>query len=396
MLEWEEPLDAVQDHRRAARIPTRRILRGVAVMFLSRLGSLNALEQSRPSRFWNRWLQGALPSADTIGRVCARVQDADLRDLHHHLYERLKRMKVLEPPSHGLMAAVLDGHESHATFRRHCSGCLERVVHTKQGDRTQYYHRHVTLQVVGRDFYVGLDAEPQKAGEDEVATALRLLDRVLPMYPRAFDVIVVDGLYADSRMFNYAADHGKDVIAVLKDERRELLADARGLFAGMTPREVKTSRGVRRYWDAEGFTSWSTVRTPVRVVRSQETRTVRRQLDGQIETLHSDWIWATTLSSARAPTAAVVEMGHGRWTIENQGFNELVNQWHADHVYKHDPQAMLVFWLLVMACLNVFLAFYRRNLKPAVRQVASMLHIARQIASELYNQMPAAVCRGPP
>ncbi len=393
---WERPLDAVRDCRQAGHIPTRRILRGLAVMFLSRLGSFNALEQSRPSRFWTRWLQGALPSADTLGRVCRLIREADLRALHHHLYSRLKRMKVLEPPTHGLMAGVLDGHESHATFRRRCPGCLERTIHTAQGDRIQYYHRYVVLQVVGRDFHAGLDVEPVRPGEDEISAALRLLDRVLAMYPRAFDVIVGDALYADSRMFNYAIKHGKDVIAVLKDERRELLADARGLFEQTAGQEVRNPYGQCRHWDAEGLTSWSTVHAPVRVVRSQETRRIRRQLDRRIEELHGDWMWVTTLSSARASTAAVVELGHGRWTIENQGFNELANQWHADHVYKHDPQAMLVLWLLVMACLTVFLAFYRRNLKPAARQAASMLQIARRIASELYSQMPAADCRAPP
>ena len=104
----------------------------------------------------------------------------------------------------------------------------------------------------------------------------------------------------------------------------------------------------------------------------------------------------TTLPRSLAPTRGRGDMGHDRWTIENQGFNELVNRWHADHVYKHDPTAMLVFLLLAMLCLNVFLAFYRRNLKPAARQAASMLHVARLIATELYNQMPAAVCRAPP
>jgi hypothetical protein len=395
-LGWERPLEAVQDRRQAAQIPTRRILRALAVMCLSRLGSLNALQQSRPSRFWSGWLGGPLPSADTCGRVCCLVQEVDLRAWQHHLYNRFKRMKVLDPPAYGLMAAVLDGHESHATFRRHCPGCLERVIHTSRGDRTQYYHRYVSMQLVGRDFPMALDVEPMRPGEDEIAAALRLLDRVLAKYPRAFDVIAGDALYADSRMFNYALQHGKDMIAVLKDERRELLADAVGLFEPMVPQQVQNRYGQCRLWDAEGFTSWSSVQAPVRVVRSQETRWIRRQLDGQIEELHSQWMWVTTLSGVRASTIAVQDLGHGRWKIENQGFNELANQWHADHVYKHDPQAMLVLWLLVMICLNVFLAFYQRNLKPAARQAASMLHVARQVVAELYSRLPGTVCRAPP
>jgi len=40
----------------------------------------------------------------------------------------------------------------------------------------------------------------------------------------------------------------------------------------------------------------------------------------------------TTLSSNRASTPAVVALGHARWSIENQGFNETTNRWAADHV----------------------------------------------------------------
>ena len=71
MLGWEKHLDAVRDDRRQPRIPTSVVLRSVVVMFLARLGSLNALEQSGPSRFWHRWLGRSMPSADTVGRVCA-------------------------------------------------------------------------------------------------------------------------------------------------------------------------------------------------------------------------------------------------------------------------------------------------------------------------------------
>ena len=384
------------DRRKAAQIPTRTIMRSTAVMFLSRLGSLNALEQSRPSRFWEKWLQRALPSADTVGRVCALTDEAGLRALLHDLYSRLKRMKALEPPAHGLMAGILDAHESHATFLRHCPGCLERVLRTKEGDRTQYYHRHVTFLLAGGDFHLLQDVEALRPGEDEVAAALRLLERVLAAYPRAFDVILGDGLYTDYRVFNYVRKHGKDVIAVLKDNHPDLLRDARGLFDATPPVAVKNEFGECQLWDAEGFTSWSTVPEPVRVVRSMEKWTVHRQLDDQDEERHADWMWATTLSSCRAATEAVVRLGHGRWMIENQGYNELVNRWHADHVYKHEPQAILVFWLLAIICLNVFLAFWCRNLKPAVRRAVSMLHVARQVMSELYREIPAGFARAPP
>ena len=335
-----------------------------------------------------------MPSPDTLGRICDLVRAEGVRNLLQDLYARLKRQKALDPPAHGLMALTLDGHETHATFHRHCDGCLSRTIHTAKGDRIQYYHRLVVAQLSARDYCLLLDAEPIRPGEDEVGVGIRLLERLIIAYPRAFEVVRGDALYADSRFFNWALQHGKDALAVLKDDRRDLLTDARALFE-QAPAVVMED-GRYRCWDIAGFTTWPQVKQPVRVVRSQETRTVHRQLDDQDEVQTSDWIWVTTLSPHRAPTRAVVQLGHARWGIENQGFNELVNRWYADHVYKHSSNAMLVFWLMAMVSLNLFLTFYHRNLKPAARKAASMLHISRLIAAELYLGWREGPARAPP
>jgi hypothetical protein len=359
-------------------------VRAVVAMFLCRLGSLNALGQTHSSSLWRRWLGRALPSPDTLGRVAGLIALDDVRAWGRHLYTRLKRGKALAPPAHGWLAAVVDGHETHASFKRHCPGCLARTIHTKQGDRIQYYHRVVAVSLVTQDLRVLLDAEPLQPGEDEVAAALRLLDRVVQAYPRAFDLVQGDGLYTDPRFFHWALTHGKHALAVLKDERRDLLQDAQQLFEPMTPTTVREGTVLRECWDLEGFRTWPQVGVPVRVVRSRETRAVRRQLDGQVHQEVGQWYWVTTLPTRQAPTGTVVHLGHGRWDIENQGFNELVNQWHADHVYRHDPTALLVFWLLAQICLTVFCAFFCRNLKPAAQAAMSMLHVGRLVQAELY------------
>ncbi len=354
-------------------------------MMLARLGSLNALEQSRKSPFWRGWLRGELPSADTVGRVCQLVDVQTLRDANHQMYARLKRSKALAPAPHGLVMAVFDAHESHATYRRRCDGCLQRTIHTKEGDRIQYYHRTVTVQLVTANFFMLLDAEPIRPGEDEIAAALRLFDRVVDRYPRAFDVAMGDGLYARSDFFNHVRSGGKHAMAVLKDEQRDLLQDARSLCEHTEPTVRQTERGSRQYWDFDGFTTWPQCQHPVRVVRSLETTQVRRQLNQEVDTLVSDWFWVTTLPKGMAPTRVVVQFGHDRWSIENQGFNETSNRWHADHVYKHQANAMLVFWLLTMFAYNLFFAFYRRNLKSAVRDAYDTLQIGHMVIAELYH-----------
>ena len=208
--------------------------------------------------------------------------------------------------------------------------------------------------------------------------------------------MLADGLYADPRVFNYAWEHGKDVLAVLKDNHPALLEDARSLFETTAPVGGRYGPRTCQYWDLAGFTTWPQVTAPLRIVRSVETWSVRRQLDRRVEEQHTEWFWVTTLAPPRASTAAVVQLGHARWAIENAGFNELVTRWHADHVYRHEPTALLVFTLLAMLCLNVFLAFYRRDLKPAARQAISRLHVARQMTSELYGRWRATASRAPP
>jgi len=387
VLRWEEPLDAITDSRPRPEIATSTVMRSAAVMFLSRQGSLNALEQSTGSRFWHTWLGCKVPSADTMGRVAELVDPDGIRRLGHEVYSRLKRNKALKPFANGVVLAILDGHESHATYQRCCTGCLERTVHTANGDRIQYYHRHVTLELVGPEMSLPLDAEPIAPGEGEIAAGLRLLERVVATYPRAFDIVLGDALYADSKVFNTVVSKGKDMIAVLKDDRRDLHTDALSLFDEMPP--VMLERGNRQCecWDIDGFTTWPQVTVPVRVVRSIERYTVRRQLTGTDEELKAHWMWVTTVSPKRVSTPALVHFGHLRWTVENEGFNELSTRWHADHVYRHAPEAMLVFVLLAMVCLTVFVAFYRLNLKPARRRGCSMLHISRLISSELYQSI---------
>jgi len=380
-------VDDVTDSRKRPRIATGVVIRGVLVMLLTRLGSLNALEQTGKSPFWTRWLGDKLPSADTVGRVCQLVDANSVRDVNHQLYDRLKRAKALAPPAHGLVMAVLDGHESHASYRRCCEGCLERTIHTKEGDRIQYYHRAVTLQLVVGDSFLFLDAEPIRRGEDEIAAAIRLFDRVVDSYPRAFDVVAGDGLYAQGKFFNHVRARGKHVLAVLKDEQRDLLKDARGLCEHTEPTVRHTVRGSRQCWDFEGFKTWPQCQYPVRVVRSLETRQICRQLNHEVEEVVSEWFWVTTLPKVMASTGVVVLLGHGRWSIENQGFNETSNRWHADHVYKHQANAILVFWLLTMLACNLFMVFYHRNLKPAVRQAYDTLQISHMIMAELYANL---------
>lgn len=379
----------VSDRRPEPRITTALVVKSALALFWTRLGSLNALEMTELTKSWKTWLGQSLCSADSMGRICEHMDADTLREGIHHIYDRLKRNKAL-PDIHGIAVAVLDGHETSASYLRCCPGCLKRTIHTASGDRVQFYHRNVTLMLLseprpGRSTVrLLLDHEPQRPGEDEVTTARRLLERVIAAYPRAFDVVLTDALYGTAPFFNFLLARGKRALVVLKDERRNLYQDAAGLWERVKPLKGQYRSRDCWWWDFPDLLSWPEVKAPVRVVRSQESWSVKRQLTKQETSQTSDWIWVTTLSLAQARTAQVVGLGHQRWDIENHGFNELVNDWDADHVYRHEPNAIECFLSIAFLAYNIFYAFVALNLKPEMRRGKTDLYWARLMAAEIH------------
>lgn len=340
-------------------------------MFLGRLGSLNALEQTKNVGFWRKAIGIDIPSADTNGRVFSKIHPSTLRESLRLQYSIMKRKKMLRPPAHGLIALVIDGHESHSSAIRSCPGCISRV--TNSGG-TQYYHRNVTAQLVFENMAILIDAELQQPGEGEQSAAKRLYKRVVENFPRAFDVVLGDALYCNAPFINAVLKSGKDFIVVLKDERRAVLKDAQWHFERLEPVCILQDGKTRRECRQVDEQCMEGVDQGIRVVQSLEST-----MD-----VKSEWVWVTTLKEIQANAATVVALGHSRWKIENEGFNELTNRWQSDHVYKHHPQAILNFQLVCMLAHNIFLCFFQRDLKPALKQKVTMSHIARMISAEIY------------
>lgn len=391
-------LQLLTDTRKRPLIKTPAVVGSALVMHLAQIGSLNGLDQTKGNCFWTKGLtDGVLPSGDTIGRVYDLIDLVPLRAVRKHIYSRLKRNKVLRPLfDDKLFTAVFDGHESSASYLRCCCGCLHREVKTAKGTEIQYYHRHVTAVLLCKEFVLLLDLEMQRPGEDEVAAAIRLLERLVVEYPRAFHIVMADGLYARAPFFTKVVEHGKHVIAVLKDERRDLIQDARGIFKDQQPLVIREGRITRHCWDVEELASWPQFGKNIRVVRSLETTIRSRQMTGEEFETVSDWLWVTTLPKEMLGTESFVVLAHKRWDIENKAFNELVTYWHADHVYAHGRIAIEAFWLTTMLAYNLFHAFINRNLKPTLRLRYTKSFIASAISAELWKLKVRPTAKAPP
>jgi len=399
----------VHDSRPKAKIPTEVFPAALFAMFCCRLPSFNELEQHRHKSSWTRWLGGhCLPSADELAYVSERLEPEGLRQCLGHIYSKLKRNKVLMP-QRGWMLAAVDGHEVFSSYKRCCDTCLQRTITVRGEQKIQYYHRLVAFQILCEDFQLLLDVEmlePGDCGEpgdDEVAAAMRLIARVLENHPRCFDVLTADALYLRPSVIKLLKENGKHLVAVLKANQPELLAEARTLLpleeqqhqaqwqsAAIAPEQFDTPAAPGKparhivLHQAEGFRT-ETIDTELRVVHSHEIGTRRERIAGDwVETpIDSHWWWATTMPRSLAEGATIFHFGHDRWKIENEGFNELVTRWHSSHCFHHHPNSILVLWLILFMAHAVFHCFYKRNLKPELRRTHTGVYFAALIAGRM-------------
>ncbi len=356
-------------------------------MYVLRLRSFNALEQElRLSRRWEAWVGGRKPSADTIGRVLAKMSTDETRQiLSFVLHEAWRSKAIHRRAGESYRVVAVDGHEIGASRARCCSRCLVREVQVKGEIVLEYYHRVVVAQWIGVTPPALLDSEAVDPGEGEVTAARRLLARILRQHCRLIDVICADALYLEAPFLEQVLDAGKHFVIVMKQEARELYQDAERLRSLIEPQILLEGARTTRLWDLPDLSSFTTLDRTVRVVWAEEKTRKRRILGGKPTVVLEEktWVWVSDLPCATVPPAKIQRWGHDRWDLENRGFNELTTLWHMDHYFIHEISAIETLLLtLALAFLTTYL-FYERNLKPHVRRHLSRLALAARMADDL-------------
>lgn len=360
------------DCRQDPAIPSRAVGLSLLLGEVVKVPSLLQLEEETKLPQWQRWVGYQDPiSHDTFGYAANRMDPEKLRRAGRFINRKLKRGKAFEENKiNGLLVVSLDANEQFCSDHRCCEDCLSREVSYKdaQGQelkKIQYYHKQVYAQLSGPHLSVILDFEPMRAGEEECAAALRLLRRLRRKYgPRFFDVVVVDSWYANGPFLKTVVNElGWPVIAVLKQERYDIYQEALALTKGKPTQRVErgehpTQRQVE-IWDVPSLRFSDSYTDPVRVVRVRESWTERTRQGQEWKTQAKEqmWIWVVAGQLDGYDGAAIRDMGHLRWKIENNAFCELTQHWHLTHCAHHQPVAVLcLLWIKIIA-FTLFHAF---------------------------------------
>jgi len=365
----------ITDAREKPQISSADISSSILTMLFSNLGSLNKFNNLREISYVFD-IADKVPSSSTIARTSDTIDLDCIRRILKSIYLKAKRSKMIEPYCTKYIG-IIDGHEICSSDICWCSGCSARNVSKVEGEiKLNYYHRYTAFVLAGPRFAFMLDIEPIYPNEGEVSSAYRLLERVCSAYPKAFEVVVGDGLYLNANIFKLLAGHKKHAAAVLKDEARQLYDEAILLSGIVNPVIYKDENTTYRVWDHTIEGAWDSYNSPVRVIKSEEIKTIRHHGNqlGKWEYLEekADWLWVTNLPSVVSLENAV-SVCHSRWQIENRCFGEIANTWNGDHIYRHSGNAISAFILFLFIVLNIFNIFFTRNIKERTIRSKSLL-----------------------
>ena len=280
---------------------------------------------------------------DVLAYCTARMDPETTRVALAAALRQAKRNKAFE--NSRFIGLALDGTGAGRTYKEPCRLC--DPIKDAQGEVHGSLHHFVLISVVGAGLTLPVDVEPYGPGDSEYAAAQRLLRRAVEhLGPRFADYVVGDGAYATAPFLHTTEEVGLPVVARLKENLPLLAAAVRARFDGQPPQAVFQEGDDRvEVWDADDFAPWETLNWPtVRVLRYRQ-----HKRDGTV--IQAEWL--TNFSIAKLGSLSFYRMGKSRWEIENGGFNDGKNRYGMEHICHHEPNSILIVWLLIALALVI-------------------------------------------
>jgi hypothetical protein len=304
---------------------------------------------------------------DVLSYFTERLSADRLRDTTVGIVRHAKRNKAFEKSRR--IGLALDGTGAGRSRKKECDEC--RPVRNDKKEIVSYHHKLVMISVVGTGLSLPFDVEPYGPGDSEYAAGQRLLKRAISKLSTRFaDYVVVDGGFATATFLHTVGDMGLKVTARLKANLPELYEAARQRFGSKSPNQTFRDGADRvEIWDADDFDPWMTLRwKTVRVIRYRQ-----HKQDGTAVEAY----WLTDFSKSEAGSQAIYYMAKSRWEIENQGFNDAKNRHGFEHICHHQPNSLLINWLIIALTLTLERLYRNRYLHRGIHSVLEPIGLLR-------------------
>jgi hypothetical protein len=224
--------------------------------------------------------------------------------------------------------------------------------------------------------------EPYGTGDSEYAAAQRLLRRAADhLGPRFADYVVGDGEYATAPFLHATGAVGLPVVARLKENLPLLAAAVRARFDAQPPQTVfQEGDDQVEVWDADDFDPWETLQWPaVRVLRY-----CQHKRDGSV--IQAEWL--TDFPISKLGSLSFYRIAKSRWEIENRGFNDGKNRYGMEHICHHEPNSILIVWLLILLAMVIERLYRMRYLHRGEHGIRSAADLCMYLWLTLGSRSP--------
>lgn len=330
-----------------------------------------------------------MPHADTLNYYLERLSPACLADVRKKMVKSLIRKKSFY---HSRLLGkywriIIDGTGLFYFREKHCENCLVTTIVREEGGKEvkikRYYHKVLEAKLVlAPGIIISLDTEfieneneNVSKNDCELNAAKRLLERLSRDYPRLPICLQGDALYAAEPVMEICRNHKWRYILTQKATRQKVLAEsyewiARGGGAERAEGLGK-EKGMGEYVNHVEETAG----------KKEEANMYRYWYEtnesGKKETHEFQWI--TNIELTKRNLEEMIEVGRGRWKIENEGFNNQKNGiYDIEHLNSRDSNAMKNHYLITQIAdiiMQIYLSFspLRKAIGQSIKNTSSWL-----------------------
>ena len=304
---------------------------------------------------------------------------SELEKINKNIIKKAKENKIYRNGTiENLVVVGIDGTEAFGSYKREWDNCYnkriknKKIVEGKEQIVEEVYHEQISVfaRIVGKRPGVLLGYEKVTCNgnegkqEFEPNVGIKLVKKLKDTYGRGIDVIVGDAIYLRENVIKEVLKEGYQGVFRLKDNNKMLLEDARGVFKLGKAKEYKIKGKKIEYW-SDNFEYYG---CKVKVVKFEEEE--RKGKKQEIYVVCTD-------TNMREET--INKIIHARWGIENEGFNELKNQWNMRHCYIANEKGIDVIMQMIMMSYNLWELYIYGHLKDFEKKEITKIGFIEEI-----------------
>ena len=275
-----------------------------------------------------------IPKAHGFIERIKNLEVSELEKINQNIIKKAKENKIYRKGTiDNLVVVGIDGTEAFGSYKKEWENCynkkikIKKMIDGKEEIVEEEYHEQISVfaRIVGKRPGVLLGYEKVTCNgnegkqEFEPNVGIKLVKKLKKIYGKGIDVIVGDAIYLRENVIEAVLEEGYQGVFRLKENNKMLLENARGLF------KIRKSKKYREKGKKE-----------------------------EIYVVSTD---------AKMSEKTINKIIHGRWGIENEGFNELKNQWNMRHCYIANEKAIDVIMQMIIMSYNLWELYIYGHLK---------------------------------